>query len=160
MNGLVTGLPFCAAFRVVFTFTRTTAALRPALMGGLARLGGLPSGLVFDNDAAIVASRAGGRARLVDEVAALLGQLAIKPIPLRRRSRKARGSSSGRSVIWRPRFCRCAPSPTWPICKRRPTSGRSRSLTRADHVGLAARSATRWRWNATRCGAYRWCGLI
>lgn len=83
MFGLVTGLPYSAAFRVVFTFTRTTAALRPALVGGLHRLGGLPSGLVFDNDAAIVASRAGGRVRLVEEVAALLGHLAIKPIALR-----------------------------------------------------------------------------
>jgi transposase len=83
VSGLVTGLPYSAAFRVVFSFSRTTAALRPALVGGLQRLGGLPSGLVFDNDAAIVASRAGGVVRLVDPVAALLGHLAIKPIALR-----------------------------------------------------------------------------
>lgn len=81
--GLVTGLPFSAAFRVVFTLTRTTAAFLPSLFGGLHRLGGLPRGLVFDNDAAIVASRHGGLVRLVDEVAAAVGQLGLKPVPLR-----------------------------------------------------------------------------
>jgi transposase len=81
--GLVTGLPFSAGFRVVFTLQRTTAAFLPALLGCLHRLGGLPTGLVVDNDAAIVASRAGGTVRLVDEVAATLGQLGIKAIPLR-----------------------------------------------------------------------------
>ena len=80
---LVTGLPFSAAFRVVFAFQRTTAAFLPALLGGLGRLGGLPTGLVFDNDSGIVASRSGGQVRLVDEVAATLGQLGIKGIPLR-----------------------------------------------------------------------------
>jgi transposase len=81
--GLVTGLPFSAAFRVVFAFQRTTAAFLPCLLGGLHRLGGLPSGLVFDNDACIVASRTGGLVRLVDEVAATLGQLGMKGIALR-----------------------------------------------------------------------------
>lgn len=81
--GLVTGLPFSAAFRVVFTFDKTTAAFCPALVGGLARLGGLPTGLVSDNDACIVASRRGGQVRLVDEVAALYGQLGLRPVVLR-----------------------------------------------------------------------------
>ena len=81
--GLVTGLPFSAAFRVVFAFQRTTAAFLPALLGGLWRLGGLPSGLVFDNDSGIVACRAGGQVRLVAEVASTLGQLAVKGVPLR-----------------------------------------------------------------------------
>lgn len=81
--GLVTGLPFSAAFRVVFAFQRTTAAFLPALLGGLWRLGGLPSGLVFDNDSGIVASRSGGQVRLVEEVASTLGQLGIKGIALR-----------------------------------------------------------------------------
>lgn len=80
---LVTGLPFSAAFRVVFAFSRTTAAFLPCLLGGLGRLGGLPAGLVFDNDSGIVASRAGGQVRLVGEVAATLGQLGIKGIALR-----------------------------------------------------------------------------
>lgn len=80
---LVTGLPFSAAFRVVFAFARTTAAFLPCLLGGLGRLGGLPSGLVFDNDSGIVASRVGGQVRLVDEVASTLGQLAIKGVALR-----------------------------------------------------------------------------
>lgn len=80
---LVTGLPFSAAFRVVFAFQRTTAAFLPALLGGLWRLGGLPTGLVFDNDSGIVASRAGGQVRLVTEVASTLGQLGVKGVPLR-----------------------------------------------------------------------------
>lgn len=81
--GLVTGLPFSCGFRVVFTLQRTTACFLPALLGGLHRLGGLPSGLVFDNDTAIVGSRAGGTVRLVDEVAATFGQLGMKGIALR-----------------------------------------------------------------------------
>lgn len=80
---LVTGLPFSAAFRVVFAFQRTTAAFLSCLLGGLGRLGGLPAGLVFDNDSGIVASRGGGQVRLIAEVASTLGQLAIKGVPLR-----------------------------------------------------------------------------
>ena len=80
---LVTGLPFSAAFRVVFAFQRTTAAFLPCLLDGLGRLGGLPSGLVFDNDSGIVASRTAGQVRLVPEVASTLGQLGIKGVPLR-----------------------------------------------------------------------------
>ncbi len=80
---LVTGLPFSAAFRVVFAFQRTTAAFLHALLGGFWRLGGLPTGLVFGNDSGIVASRAGGQVRLVEEVASTLGQLGIKGVPLR-----------------------------------------------------------------------------
>ena len=80
---LVTGLPFSAAFRVVFAFQRTTAAFLPALLGGLWRLGGLPGGLVFDNDSGIVASRGGGQVRLVPEVASALGQLGVRGVPLR-----------------------------------------------------------------------------
>jgi transposase len=80
---LVTGLPFSAAFRVVFAYQRTTAAFLPALLGGPERLGGLPVGLVFDNDSGIVASRTGGQVRLVAEIASTLGQLGIKGVPLR-----------------------------------------------------------------------------
>ncbi len=81
--GLVTGLPFSAAFRVVFTFSKTVSAFCPALVGGLQRLGGLPKAMVSDNDACIVASRRGGQVRLVDEVAALYGKLGLKPAVLR-----------------------------------------------------------------------------
>jgi transposase len=93
--GLVTGLPFSAAFRVVFAFNQTVAAFCPALIGGLARLGGLPRAMVSDNDTCIVASRRGRLVTLVDEVAALYGHLGLKPVPLRRTSRRARGSSNG-----------------------------------------------------------------
>jgi transposase len=81
--GLVTGLPFSAAFRIVFAFSKTVSAFCPALVGGLRRLGGLPKAMVSDNDACIVASRRGGQVRLVDEVAALHGQLGLKPVVLR-----------------------------------------------------------------------------
>jgi transposase len=81
--GLVTGLPFSAAFRIVFAFDKTVASFCPALVGGLRRLGGLPKAMVSDNDACIVAARHGGQVRLVDEVAALYGQLGLKPIALR-----------------------------------------------------------------------------
>lgn len=81
--GLVTGLPFSAAFRIVFAFDQTVAAFCPALVGGLRRLGGLPTAMVSDNDACIVASRRGGQVRLVDEVAALYGHLGLKAVVLR-----------------------------------------------------------------------------
>jgi transposase len=81
--GLVTGLPFSAAFRVVFAFNQTVAAFCPALVGGLARLGGLPQAMVSDNDACIVASRRGGLVTLVEEVAALYGHLGLKAVALR-----------------------------------------------------------------------------
>jgi transposase len=81
--GLVAGLPASAALRVVFTLARTTAEFCAALLGCLDRLGGLPAGIVLDNDAAVVASRRGGLVRLVDDAAALFGALAIKPIVLR-----------------------------------------------------------------------------
>lgn len=81
--GLVAGLPASAALRVVFTLARTTAEFCAALLGCLERLGGLPAGIVLDNDAAVVASRRGGLVRLVNEAAALFGALAIKPIVLR-----------------------------------------------------------------------------
>lgn len=81
--GLVTGLPFSAAFRVVFAFNKTVASFVPALVGDLTRLGGLPRVMVSDNDACIVAHRRGGLVTLVEEVAALYGQLLVKPVALR-----------------------------------------------------------------------------
>jgi hypothetical protein len=76
---------------MTFTLSRTVGDVRPALVGCLTRLGGVPEALVFDNDASIVASRAGGRARLHDEVAGLLGALHTKPVVLR----PARPTSKG-----------------------------------------------------------------
>lgn len=89
--GLVTTLPFSAAHATVFTFGRTTADFCHALLGCLVRLGGVPEKAVLDNESAMVAGRPGGRARLVDEVAALFGQLLLKAVVLRPRFPEGKG---------------------------------------------------------------------
>ena len=89
--GLVTTLPFSAAHAMTFSLSRTLGDLRPTLVGCLTRLGGVPEKLVFDNDASVVATGAGSRARLHDEVATLLGALRTKPVVLR----PARPTSKG-----------------------------------------------------------------
>jgi transposase len=89
--GLVTTLPFSAAHAITFTLSRTVGDLRPALVGCLERLGGVPEKLVFDNDASVVATGTGSRARLHDEVAGLLGALRTQPVVLR----PARPTSKG-----------------------------------------------------------------
>ena len=81
--GLVVTLPHSAAHAAVFTLAKDVPAFLAALLGCLLRLGGVPEKLVFDNDTSIVASRQGGTARLHLEVAALLGQLAVRPVVLR-----------------------------------------------------------------------------
>jgi hypothetical protein len=65
--------------------------LRPALLGCLERLGGVPEKLVHDNDPAIVAARESGRARLHPEVSALLGQLRTRAVPLAPRRPTSKG---------------------------------------------------------------------
>ena len=65
--------------------------LRPALVGCLERLGGVPEKIVHDNDASIIASRRGGRARLHAEVSALLGELRTKAVPLAPRTPTSKG---------------------------------------------------------------------
>ncbi len=89
--GLVTSLPASGAHAAVFSLTKTSADVRPALLGCLVRLGGVPGGLVFDNDSSVVAARDGGRARLHPEVAALLGSLTTKGIVLRPRRPTSKG---------------------------------------------------------------------
>ena len=91
--GLVTTLPFSAAHAITFTLSRTTGDLRPALVGCLERLGGVPEKLVFDNDASVVASGSGARARLHDEVAGLLGALHARPVVLRPARPTSKGSA-------------------------------------------------------------------
>jgi transposase len=81
--GLVVTLPASAAHAVTFTLAKDVPAFLAGLLGALERLGGVPEKLVFDNDTSIVASRHAGTARLHLEVAALLGQLAVKPVVLR-----------------------------------------------------------------------------
>jgi transposase len=80
---LVVTLPHSAAHAVTFTLAKDVPAFLAGLLGALTKLGGVPEKLVFDNDTSIVASRQGGTARLHLEVAALLGQLAAKPVVLR-----------------------------------------------------------------------------
>lgn len=89
--GLVMTLPFSAAHTMTFSLSRTVGDLRPGLVGCLARLGGVPEKLVFDNDASVVATGTGSRARLHDEVTGLLGALRTKPVVLR----PARPTSKG-----------------------------------------------------------------
>lgn len=80
--GLVVILPHSAAQRCS-RWPRTCRRSSSGLLGALEKLGGTPEKLVFDNDTWIVASRQGGTARLRLEVAALLGQLATRPVVLR-----------------------------------------------------------------------------
>jgi transposase len=81
--GLVVSLPASAAHAVRFTLAKDVPAFLAGLLGALETLGGVPERLVFDNDTSIVASRQGGVARLHLEVAALLGQLTVKPVVLK-----------------------------------------------------------------------------
>jgi transposase len=89
--GLVATLPFSAAHAMTFSLSRTVGDLRPGLVGCLERLGGVPEKLVFDNDASVVATGSGSRARLHDEVTGLLGALRTKAVVLR----PARPTSKG-----------------------------------------------------------------
>ena len=89
--GLVTTLPHSAAHSTVFTFGRTTAEFCTAALGCFERLGGVPQKAVADNEGCIVAGRSGGRARLTDDVAALFGQLLVKPLILRPRFPEGKG---------------------------------------------------------------------
>ena len=89
--GLVTTLPHSAAHATVFTFGRTTADFLVAALGCFERLGGVPEKAVTDNEGCIVKPRRGGSPRLVDDVAALFGQLLIRPIVLRPRFPEGKG---------------------------------------------------------------------
>jgi transposase len=89
--GLVTALPFSAAHAITFTLSRTVADLRTGLLGCVTRLGGVPSAFVFDNDTSVVAAGTGSRARLHDDVLALLGALHARAIVLRPADPEAKG---------------------------------------------------------------------
>jgi transposase len=89
--GLVATLPHSAAHATCFTFSRTTADFLAAALGCFVRLGGVPEKAVTDNEGCIVKPRRGGRAQLVDEVAALFGHLLIHPVILRPRFPEGKG---------------------------------------------------------------------
>jgi transposase len=80
--GYLTTLPHSAAHAVVYSFQRTMAELLPAMLGCLARLGGVPKILFIDNDSAAIASGKGRTAVLHDEVAAVAGHLGLKVVVL------------------------------------------------------------------------------
>ncbi len=90
-HGLVATLPHSAAHETVFTFTKTMGDFCPAFMGTLERFGGVPTAGVFDNDSSIIATGSGKNAVLHDEVAALFGQLALKPIILEKERPESKG---------------------------------------------------------------------
>ena len=153
--GLVTTLPWSGAHATVFSLSRTVGDVCPSLAGCTERLGGVPDAYVFDNDASVVASREGGRARLHPEVSGLLGALRSRAIVLRPRRPTSKGavertigyletsflplrtfsssrisSSSttpGRRRSPSPATCG-APARPWPVAgrSRRATSGRCR----------------------------------
>jgi transposase len=89
--GFVVTLPHSMAHAATFSFGRTTADVCPAIVRCLTRLGGVPAAAVIDNDASLVASRRGKTVRLVDDVAALFGQLALRAVPLRPRFPEGKG---------------------------------------------------------------------
>ena len=90
--GLVVTLPHSAAHACFFTHTKTLADFLPALLGCLVRLGGVPRGLVLDNDSSMVARVPGSRSRLHPEAAALFGALCTKAIVLPPRRPTSKGS--------------------------------------------------------------------
>ena len=130
-------LPFSAAHSVVFTHAQTTADALPALVGCLARLGGVPEKLVMDRDSSLVARAPRRRARPVDELAALLGALSMGHIVLRRHRQQKR--SPGMDDRSRGR----APGRCAPQLLDRPGPGRGRPRFRAGPPGprpIASRS--------------------
>ena len=90
--GLVTTLPWSGAHATVFSLSRTVGDVCPSLAACTERLGGVPDAYVFDNDASVVASREGGRARLHPEVSGLLGGLRSRAIVLRPRRPTSKGA--------------------------------------------------------------------
>jgi transposase len=89
--GLVVTLPHSAAHACFFTHTQTLYDFLPALLGCLERLGGVPEGLVLDNDTSIVVHVPGSRSRLHAEVAALFGALRTRGIVLPPRRPTSKG---------------------------------------------------------------------
>jgi len=89
--GLVATLPHSAAHATVFSFSRTTADFTAGVLGCFERFGGVTHAAVTDNEGCIVKPRRGGPARLVDDVAALFGHLALRPVVLRPRFPEGKG---------------------------------------------------------------------
>lgn len=87
--GLVAVLPYSAVHAVVFTHSKTVADVVGALPGVLTRLAGLPRSLVVDRDSSIVVPRT---RRVNDEIASLLGHLAIRPVVLPPRKPTSKGA--------------------------------------------------------------------
>lgn len=90
-HALVVTLPHSAAHAAFFTHRKTLYDFLPALVGCLARLGGVPSRLVLDNDTSMVVRIPGHRSRLHPEAAALFGALKAKPVILGPRRPTSKG---------------------------------------------------------------------
>jgi transposase len=89
--GLVVTLPHSAAHACFFTHAKTLADFLPALLECIVRLGGVPHGLVLDNDSSMVARVPGSRSRLHPEAAGLFGALRAKAIVLPPRRPTSKG---------------------------------------------------------------------
>jgi transposase len=89
--GLVVTLPHSAAHACFFTHSQTLQDFLPALLGCLVHLGGVPQGLVLDNDTSMVVHVPGERSRLHHEVAALFGALRTRAIVLPPRRPTSKG---------------------------------------------------------------------
>jgi transposase len=90
-HGLVATLPHSAAHETVFTFAKTMGDFCPAFVGTLERFGGVPEAGVFDNDSSIIATGSGKNAVLHDEVSALFGHVALRPIILEKERPQSKG---------------------------------------------------------------------
>jgi len=142
--GMVTTLPFSAAHAVVYTHSQTTADAVPALLGCLTRLGGVPGKLVVDNDASLVVRAGRSRARPVDELAALLGALALGCVVLPPGAPQSKGSVARSNGYLETSFLPLREFADLAIRRRRATSGPrprpGRATTGASGPGSVRRS--------------------
>ena len=144
--GLVVTLPHSAAHACFFTHAKTLHDFLPALVGCLVRLGGVPQGLVLDNDTSMVVRVPG------------------EPLPTSPRGGRALRRASGQSDVLPPRrptskgqvertvglsgdlvLAASHLHETSPICRPSTTPGPRRSPIRRFHRRVGARVADAYR---------------
>ena len=141
--------------------TRTGEDLLAGMWSLLAGWGGAPKTLVWDNESAIGAWKA-GRPQLTAAAQAFRGTLGIASGCADRPIRRRRGWSSGPTAIWRPRSCPVGRSPRRRTstassaigCRWRPAAGIAASKPGRPIVGR--RIGPRW-WHRRRCPRW-WAG--